>query len=203
MRPRRRAGSTARAGSKARAGSTALTVVPVAALGLAAVAWAAVPMSGAHPGAKPVLVVAACCAVVAVVRLTAAVLARRPGLVRRDPGYLPAAVGFAARAWSGLLAFPWAESLTVAVLALEALHRSRPWHTVLLGVIVLAFLLALHLAESSAGPAVLRPLLPLIVAGLALAALSAGAAMLAGGGSLLAVIAAAAAVAVAVLALPV
>jgi hypothetical protein len=92
------------------------------------------------------------------------------------------------------------------VLGLEALHPARPWHTVVLGVVVLAFLLALHLAENTDGPAVLRPQLPLIVAGLGLAAVSAGAATLpavSSGSGWLTAIAAAAAVLVAALALPV
>jgi hypothetical protein len=94
--------------------------------------------------------------------------------------------------------------MTIAVLVLEALHPARPWHTVVLGVAVLGFLLALHLAESAAGPAVLRPQLPLIAAGLGLAAVSAGAALLpAAGSGWLTVVAAAAAVLVAALALPV
>jgi len=110
---------------------------------------------------------------------------------------------FAVWTLSGLNILPWAEIMTVAVLALEALHPSRPWHTVALGAIVLAFLLVLHLAESGARLTVLRPLLPLIAAGLALAVLSVVAATLPASGGLVAVIAAAAAVAVAVLALPV
>jgi hypothetical protein len=174
----------------------------VAMLGASAIAWAALPMSGAYPGSGPVLTVAIASAVLAAWRLAASMLAAAyPGLVQRDAGY-PGA-GLAVWAWSGLRALPWAEGMTIAVLALEALHRSRPWHTVVLGVVLLAFLLALHLAESDARPPVLRPQLPLIAAGLALTALSAVAAALSAGGGLLAVIAAAAALAVSALALPV
>jgi len=153
-------------------------------------------MRGAHPGARPVLAVAVACAGLAILRLGAAMLASRSGAAFRE-------TRLAARTRSALSALPWAQIMTVAVLALEALHPSRPWHTVSLGVVLLAFLLVLHLAESGARPAVLRPVLPLIAAGLALAALSAVAAALTASGGLVAVIAASAAVAVAVLALPV
>jgi hypothetical protein len=45
-------------------------------------------------------------------------------------------------------------------------------------VALIGFLLALHLAEADADPAVLRPQLPLLAAGLGLAVLSVGAAAL-------------------------
>ncbi|HUZ51793.1 MAG TPA: hypothetical protein VMU94_04620 [Streptosporangiaceae bacterium] len=182
-------------------------VLAVAALAAATVAWAAVPMSGARAGARPALIVAAACAVFSVAQLAAALLASRPGTARRDTGVYQAPLpGFIRRAWDGVRAVPWPQGLTVAVLGLEALHPARPWHTVVLGVVVLAFLLALHLAESADGPAVLRPQLPLIAAGLGLAVVSAGAAMLpavSSGSGWLTVIAAAAAVLAAALALPV
>ena len=179
-----------------------LTVLAVTVLAGCTVAWAAVPVAGARAGARPVLVAAVACAVLSVVKLAATKLAARPGAVPQVR-YLPPVAGFAVRSWSGLRAVPWAEGMTVAVLGLEALRPSRPWHTVVLGVALLGFLLALHLAESAAGPAVLRPQLPLIVAGIGLSAVSAGAAMLPATGGLLAVIAAAAAVAVAAIAVPV
>jgi len=176
--------------------ASAMPMFAVTVLAACAVAWAAAPMRGAHPGARPVLDVAVACACLAILRLGAALLASRSGGAFRESG-------FATWTLSALNALPWAEIMTVAVLALEALHPSRPWHTVALGVIVLAFLLMLHLAESRARPAVLRPVLPLIAAGLALAALSVVAATLSASGGLVAVIAATAAVAVAILALPV
>jgi len=73
---------------------------------------------------------------------------------------------------------PWAEGLVIATLVLEALHHSRPWHTGLLGAALLAYLLAVHLAESRARLAVLRPQAPLLAAGVGLLALAVGAAML-------------------------
>jgi len=75
---------------------------------------------------------------------------------------------------------PWAELLIVAVLLLEALHASRPWHTAVLGVALTGYGLAAHLTETRAGAAVLRAQLPLLCAGLALTALSVGAAALPG-----------------------
>ena len=192
-------------------GSTVLAaarpVPAVAALAAAAVTWAALPMSGARAGAKPVLILAAACAVLSVVRLAGALLAARPGTARRDTGvYQAPLAGFARRSWDSFRAVPWPQGLTVALLGLEALHPARARHTVVLGVVVLAFLLALHLAESADGPAVLRPQLPLIAAGLGLAAVSAGAALIpavSSGSGWLTVIAAAAAVLAAALALPV
>jgi hypothetical protein len=61
---------------------------------------------------------------------------------------------------------------------LEALHPARPWHTGVLGLALLAYLLAVHLAESGARPVVLWPQLPVIAAGLGLLALAVGAASL-------------------------
>jgi hypothetical protein len=73
-------------------------------------------------------------------------------------------------------AIPWAEVMTVAVLVLEVQHPARAWHTGLLGVALLGYLLAVHLAETSARASVLRPQLPLLAAGLGLLGLSVGAA---------------------------
>ena len=95
----------------------------------------------------------------------------------------------------------------VAVLVLEALHRSPPWHTGVLGAALLGYLFASHLAESRARPAVLRPQVPLIAAGLGLLALAVGAAALPSGtgsaAEVLALLAAVAAIAVAGLVVPV
>ncbi len=55
---------------------------------------------------------------------------------------------------------PWEEGAVVAVLWLEVLHSSRPWHTAVLGAALIAYLLATHLAESGAlpvGAAAARP----------------------------------------------
>ena len=175
----------------------------VAAPVAAAVAWAALPAGGGRAGLKPVLVAAVMCAAFTVAR----VLTGPSGAVGREVGYGGAAAGVASRAWASFRMLPWPQGVTVAALGLEALHASRPWHTALLGVVLLGFLLTVHLAETSARLSVFRPQIPLLAAGLGLAALSAGAAMLpalgtGSGSGLLAVIAAISAVVVGALALP-
>ena len=173
----------------------------VIALVAGTVLWAALPTSAARPGSRPVLIVASLCGALTVARLLTDPSAAGAGGLRAGPGG-----GFGRGLRAGLRALPWAEGTTVAVLGLEVLHPSRPWHTVVLGVALIGFLLALHLAETDAGPAVLRPQLPLLAAGLGLGVLSVGAAALpaAGPGSgWLAVIAGAAALLAAGLALPV
>lgn len=185
----------------------ARSVLAVAALAAGAVVWAALPMDDAQAGVRPVLIAAVLCAVLSLAELATTAASSGPGIVRRDDGgYVPPVPGLVRRAWASLLAVPWPQGMTVAVIGLEALHRPRPWHTVVLGVVVLAFLLALHLAETGDRPGVLRPQLPLLAAGLGLAALSGGAAMLPAAGpdsGWLTVIAALAAAVAAALALPV
>lgn len=181
-------------------------VVAVTVLAAGTVAWAALPMNGASRGARPALIAAAGCAVLAVAQLIAGMLAARQRWPQRADVYVSPVIELLRRVWAACAAVPWPQALTVAVLVLEVLHRSRPWHTAVLGLALLCYLLALHLAESAAGPVVLRGQLPLIAAGLGLAGLSAGAAILpaAGAGSgWMTAIAAIAAVVVAALALPV
>ncbi len=179
---------------------TARTTGAAGLLAGACVAWSALPLR--HGGlAAVILAVAIACALLSLARLA---LGRAPD---EAAAYLNTvqrlALGLAdiARQW------PWAEGMIVAVLVLEALHGSPPWHTGLLGAALLAYLFASHLAESRARPAVLRPQAPLIAAGLGLLALTVGAAALpAGTGSaaeVLALLAAVAAVAVAGLVTPV
>lgn len=169
------------------------------------VAWAALPMTGARAGAKPTLIAAICCAVLGLARLMAAGPgARRPV----DELSLPAPQRLGRQAVSELLVLPWPQLLIVAVLGLEALHPRRPWHTAVLGVVLLGYLVALLVAESGARMTAFRPQVPLIAAGIALAVLSVAAAALpasaAGSGSgWLAVLAAVAAIVAAALALPV
>ena len=136
------------------------------------VAWSAFPLSGTGRGGRLVLAAAVACAVLGAVRFA---LGGSPGepLVYLNP------VVRAAQVLAGLVRrIPWPEGLVIAVLVLEALHTSRPWHTGLLGVALLAYLFAVHLAESRARPGVLRPQVPLLAAGLGLLVLAVGAAML-------------------------
>jgi hypothetical protein len=175
----------------------------VAAVTAVVIAWASVPAGGGRAGLKPVLIAAVACALFTV----AGLLSGRSGVAQIEPGYAGRDAGVVSRTWGSIRTLPWSQGLVVTSLGLEALHPSRPLHSALLGVLLLGFLLALHLAETSAGLSVFRPHLPLAAVGLGLAAISAGAAMLPALGSdsgsgLLAVIAAIAAVVAAALALP-
>jgi len=146
--------------------------VAVAVLAGISVAWAALPLSGGGAGTRLSLLAAIACGALSVAQLltgrgkpTEAALG---SLVERTIDYLLTIV-------RGL---PWAEVMVVAVLLLEVLHRSRPWHTGLLGIPLLGYLLAVHLVETRAGAGVLRAQLPLIAAGAGLAALAVGVAEL-------------------------
>ena len=102
---------------------------------------------------------------------------------------------------------PWEEGALLAIVWLEVLHQSPPWHTAVLGAALIAYLLAVHLAETDASPAVLRPQVQVLAVGAGLLALGAGAGMLpaagAGAGSaVLRLVAAAALIAAAALVLP-
>ncbi len=189
-----------------RIGARARAAVAVTALAAGTVLWAWLPAAAARPGARPVLIVAGFSGIMTVAQLLTN-LSVSPDTWRDAGSYEGPMLAFARRVWAGVLVLPWPQAMTVAALVLEVLHPSRPWHTVVLGVVLLGFLLAVHLTETAASPAVLRPQLPLITAGLALAALSAGAAALpaagSGSGWPLAVIAALAALLVAALALPI
>ncbi|HUA30149.1 MAG TPA: hypothetical protein VMC03_14795 [Streptosporangiaceae bacterium] len=169
-------------------------------LAAACVAWSAIPVPGPGVAGGLLLATAAACAVLGTARLAL-------GPESDESATFLDPVARAGRAAADLIrAVPWAEGLVVAAAVLEALHRSRPWHTGLLGAALIAYLFAVHLAESRAAAAVLRPQAPLIAAGLGLLALAVGAAYLpAATGStadLMAVLAALAAVVVGGLALP-
>lgn len=190
------------------------SLLAVSLLAAGTLAWAALPMSGARPGAKVVLIAAIACAVLSLTRL-AVTTAQARAVTAAHPAGLPAREYFLTwpeKLWqqvrSLLIAGPWPQLMIVAVLGLEVLHPDRPWHTALLGVVLLGYLTALYLTESGARLAVLAPQLPPIAAGLGLAVLSVGAAELparsSGSGSgWLAVLAAIAAIVAAALALPV
>lgn len=170
-------------------------------LAAACVAWSALPLAGAKGFAAVVLPVAAAFAVLGTVRLALGVAPAEPGSLLRPGERLGRTVADLVRI------APWAEGTVIAVLVLEALHRSRPCHTGLLGAALLAYLLAVHLAESRARLAVLRPQVPVLAAGLGLLVLAVGAAALpaetGSDASLIVVLAALAAVAVGGLVVPV
>jgi hypothetical protein len=141
-------------------------------LAAACVAWSALPMRTAGSLGTPVLVLAIGCAVLGTARPAAGRGQDAPGIYHSAP----ARIGLALVA--ALRAIPWNEGMVIAVLVLEALHPSRPYHTALLAVALLAFIFAAHLAESVARPGALRPQLPLIAAGLGLLVIATGASLL-------------------------
>jgi hypothetical protein len=152
-----------------------ITIATAAALAAASVTWAAFPLTGGRAGTQPVLIIAIATAALSVTRLALAGVPR-------------VTVPFLASAWrqatdwtvEAIGAMPWAEGMLAAALVLEALHPARPWHTGVLGLALLGYLFAVHLAETKAGPRVLRGQIPLIAAGTGLLALAVGAAALPG-----------------------
>jgi hypothetical protein len=151
-------------------------------LGAACVAWAAVPAGPAGRAAPAVTVLAACCVAGGLGQLATAALV--PPGAAAYPGPLTR-VGMWGLEW--LRRFPWAEGVLAGALALEAFHPARPWHTAVLGVALIAYLLATHLAESTGGPgeaaAVLRSQAPVLAAGLGLLVLAAASALLPSAGT--------------------
>ena len=115
------------------------------------------------------------------------------------------------RAWRAFLDMvrqvPWEEGAVIGIAWLEVLHPSRPWHTAVLGAGLTAYLLVVHLAESDAPLATLRPQARVLGLGAVLLALGAGAGMLpaagpGAGSALLRLVAAGALIAAAGLVLP-
>jgi hypothetical protein len=155
-----------------RAGLSARTLTAAALLAAVIVTWSAVPLAGARAGARPALLAGAGCAILSVLQL--AVSGRQVG----EPLFEPLLARAARRALAVVAAVPWAEGMIVAVLALEALHHSRPCHTAVLGAALVTFLLAVHCGESGGPARALRPALPLLAAGAGLLVLAAGAAAL-------------------------
>ena len=138
----------------------------------ACVAWAAVPLRAARPrrararGGRRLL------------RGRADRTARRDHAAPAGPAQLlrDARPGRPA-VLAQLRQVPWAEGAVLAALVLEVLHPARPWHTAVLGVALLGYLLGTHLAEAdpvrgTAGR-VLRAQLPVLAAGLGLLVLAA------------------------------
>jgi hypothetical protein len=141
-------------------------------LGAGVVVWAAVPVAH-EPWAGFALFVA-----IAGVAAGALRLALIAVPVPEDSFLLPGALRTWLRFLAALRQVPWEEGAVAAVLWLEVLHASRPWHTAVLGAALIAYLLATHLAESGSLPRVLRPHTRVLAAGAVLLALGAGAGML-------------------------
>src|SRR5579859_6821941 len=157
---------------------TARSLLAVGLLMAGLVTWAALPMAGAHVGAKPALIAAIGTAALGLIRL--AVTSFRAGrstsgeAVARTAGatFLSEPQVLWRQVITALVTAPWPQLLIVAVLGLEALHPRRPWHTAVLGLLLLGYLVALYLAESGARLAVFGPQAPVIAAGIGLARLS-------------------------------
>jgi hypothetical protein len=170
-------------------------------LGVVAAAWAAAPLRGA---------------VWPAFALTVAAIGVAAGSLRlalQDvpaPGdsYFLSASEHAVRSTLFLVRLlPWEEIGCVALLWLEVLHPARPWHTAVLGALLVAWLLTVHVAESGARPGgLLRRQAKILVAGACLLALGAAAAFLpgasSGAGAALHVLAAIAVITAAILVLP-
>jgi hypothetical protein len=147
-------------------------IAAASALALGVILWSAFPLSTGRAGTRPALAAAIVAGVMSIAQLAAAAIGTR------DPDGF-SALDQAAQSFTRLVkVLPWPELLIVAVLMLETLHTGRPWHTALLGVALTGYVLAVHLAETRAGAGVLRAQLPLLCAGVALTALSVGAAAL-------------------------
>jgi hypothetical protein len=142
-------------------------------LGVACVVWAAVPLP-AVGWASLALTVAAACVAAGSLRLA---LLEAPEPQEAYFLTLPE------RAWARFLfairAPAWEEIGCVAMLWLEVLHPSRAWHTAVLGLALVAWLLAVHIAESgAAAAALLRRQARVLALGLCLLGLGAAASLL-------------------------
>jgi hypothetical protein len=170
-------------------------------LGAAATALAAAPL--VHKGLATFALLIAICGVVAgALRLA---LAGVP--LPENSFLLPTAL----RAWIRFIEIlrllPWEEGAVIAIVWLEVQHPARPWYTAALGAVLVAYLLAVHLAESGAPVGALRPQARVLAIGACLLALGAAAGMLPATGpgaasALLRVVAAIALIAAAGLVLP-
>jgi hypothetical protein len=147
-------------------------IAVVALLGTACLAWSAIPLTGTGAPGVLALLVAATCVYAGVLRLM------RKGTGGGEPAFVPST-------WARLLdqanfvlvRTGWESGAAVAMVVLEALHRSRPWHTGLLAVAVLGYLLAVHRAESAFPLGTLRRQSRALVVSVALVAVTTGVAM--------------------------
>ncbi len=152
----------------------AVRIAAAAALAAGVIAWAASPVSGGAGGTQIALVAAIATGAMSIAQLVLA------ATVAHEPHSFAWAERLAQQLVAVVRALPWAELMTVAALVLEALHKSRPWHTAVLAVALTGYLLAVHLAETDTGATALRAQLPLMSAGAGLAALAVGLAALPG-----------------------
>ena len=196
-----REGGPGELGASRRALALAGPRVAALLLGVTSVVWAAVPLPAAG-WPSFALAVAALCVAAGSLRLA---LLEVPEPQEAYFLTLPE------RMWSGFLSAvrtpAWEEVGCAAMLWLEVLHPSHAWHTAVLGAALVAWLLAVHIAESGvAAAALLRRQARVLLLGLGLLALGAAAALLpaaSGGGAIaLQILAVIAVTAAAVLVLP-
>ena len=184
--------------------ATIVTTGATSLLAAACVAWAATPV---RPGraAETALILAVALAALGVLRLA---LAYVPAPGESGDRYVTAPERLLARLLLLLRLMPEEEGAVLAVLWLEVQHPGRPWHTALLGALLVAYLLTVHLDESGATVKTFRRQAPLLAVGAYLLAAGAGAAMIPAvsggtGPDWLRVLACAAAVGAALLVVPV
>jgi hypothetical protein len=169
-------------------------------LGVAAAGWAAAPPRAGWPAFA--LTVAAACVAAGSLRLALQdVPEPEEAYFLSTPERAPRAALIIVRLLS------WEEIGCVALLWLEVLHPARPWHTAVLGALLVAWLLTVHIAESGARPGgLLRRQAKILIVGACLLVLGAAAALLpgatSGAGAALHILAAIAVIAAAVLVLP-
>jgi hypothetical protein len=184
-------------------------LVPVAAilLGAASAAWCSTPLVHKGEAGVALFLVIACVAGGALRLAFYAVPLPEDNFLR--PTAFRALFGFL----RAIRIPPWEEGAVIAAVWLEVLHPARPWHTAVLGAVLTAYLLAVHLAESgattgkSATTGLFRSQAPVLAIGACLLALGAGAGMLpvltpGPGSAVLRVVAAVAVIAAAGLVLP-
>ncbi len=152
----------------------AAPILAAAVLAAGVIWWAAWPLSGGSAGTQVTLVIAIATGAMSVAQLALG------ATVAHRPERFSAADRLAHQLAILVAMLSWAEIMSVGVLVLETLHKSRPWHTAVLAVALTGYLLAVHLAETQTGVGVLRAQLPLLGAGVGLTALAVGAAALPG-----------------------
>jgi hypothetical protein len=149
------------------------TIVVAALLAAVAIAWTAYPLDTGRAGTRILVIIAIAAGALSLAHLVVLAVPEGPA---SDIVTIPER--YAGRLLALTRALPWAELLLVALLALEALHPARPWHTGVLALALLGYLFAVHLAETGGSPGALQPQLPILAAGIGLLALAIGAAAL-------------------------
>lgn len=147
-------------------------------LGAAAIVWSALPTDSAGGWGAVLVAVAGAGVLAGVLRLAFGhVVARRDRLMHGPlDGLLEWLDAF-------LHGPPWEVVASVALVVLEALHPSRPWHTGILSALLICYLLAVHRAEALVPAAAFAGQRRVMSASLGLLALATGVAMLPSAGS--------------------